>query len=118
MDQDLIIIFGAAAFASAVLFVGFMWELRRSRRPLKVRPAKPSRPIEEARRAPGATASAGPVARAAKRRGPVAWVLDIIDASIAMYALRRLSGRDTTPRSQRSSEIGRASCRERVFSSV
>ena len=109
MFQDLIIVIGAASFATALLIAGFMWELRRSRRPLKVRPAKPARPIEDARRTPRTVASAGAVARpsgtpATKRRSPMAVVRDVIDASIAMYGIRRLLGRDTTPRSQRSSE--------------
>ena len=38
MDQDLLIIIGGAAFATALLIAGFMWEVRRSRRPLKARP--------------------------------------------------------------------------------
>ncbi len=100
MDQDLLIIFGAAALASALLLVGFMWELRRSRRPLKVRPAKAARRIAAAR--PAAVVAGSPAA--AKRRAPIATLRDVIDASIAMYAVRHVLGWDTTPRSERSSE--------------
>ena len=105
MNQDLLIIIGAAGFATALLIVGLMWEVRRSRRPLKVRSTPPSRQVDGPRPAPPTAATVATAAAAAtprKRRGPLDAVRDLVDASIAMYAVRRLFGWDTTPRSQRS----------------
>ena len=42
MNQDVLIVIGAAAFASVLLIAGFMWELERSRRPLAGQAAEAS----------------------------------------------------------------------------
>lgn len=112
MNPDALTIVLSAILANILLATAIVWNLVRSRRGPRTRPAAWPRPV-------AASPVARPrsvVAQPKSRRGPLRVIGDLIDASIAMYLFRRALGRPTEPRAK-GSNASLASVDEEIIAS-